>query len=224
MGMIKFVPSYLRHGGSRHLFGVSCLSLLQRNLMKFTYTKSLLLFPKNRYVVHTVVWERQFSDAISRDGQIHLIDENGKNAGLMNFSEAKLLAKEKSLELHLTRPVSHQHPHALFKLVSKKDIFEMKKKNKMQQHNMMKNRQKVKELSLSTDIGGQDFHWKLDRVREFLLENDKVKLIVNRKRRSNNDCDEFLEKVLEEIKDIGEIEGKIIKTEFRCQCILKPIS
>ena len=82
----------------------------------------------------------------------------------------------------------------------------------------------MKELSLSTDIGEQDFQWKVDRIQEFLLENDKVKIFINKKRRSKNECDEFLGKVIDSIKDVGEIEGNIVKTQFRFQCLLKPIS
>ena len=213
-GMVKLIVTC---GRGRHFSGMLCLASLQRSLTTYVSTKSELNFPKRLCI-------RQFSDAISRDGQIQLIDENGKNAGLMEFNEAKLLAQERNLELQLTRPVSHQHPHALFKLLSKKDLFEIKKKQKVHQHNVIKNRQRVKELSLSTDIGEQDFQWKVNRIQEFLLENDKVKLIINKKRRSKKECDEFLGKVIDSIRGIGEIEGNIVKTEFRSQCLLKPIS
>lgn len=166
---------------------------------------------------------RHLSNAVSRDGQIHLIDENGRNAGLVSFGVAKSLADEKGLELHLTRPVSHQHPHALYKLLSKKDIYERKKMKKLQQQTIMKNRQKLKELSMSTDIGEQDMIWKLNRLREFLMENDRVKLIINRKRRSKKDCSELLSKVVHYLKDYGEIDGNTAETDFRLQCTLKPV-
>lgn len=165
---------------------------------------------------------RQLSDALSRDGHIHLIDENGMNVGLISFGEAKALAEEKGLELCLTRAVSHQHPHALYKLMSKKDIYESKKKKRIQQQKVMKNRQKLKELSLSTDIGEKDMEWKLNRVKEFLLENDKVKLIINQKRRSANECKEFLNKVIDQLKGFGEVDGSIVETEYRFHCTFKP--
>ena len=204
----------------RRVSALESFSAMQRSFT--TNTSPKLLF-QNSVLALGVVGYRQLSDAVSRDGLIHLIDENGKNAGFMQYNEAKLLAEEKNFELILIRPVSHQHSHALFKLVSKKDLFEMKKKKKTQQHNILRSRQKIKELSISTDIGEQDLQWKLDKIKDFLLENDKVKLIINRKRKSRTNCNEFFDMVIARVKEFGETEGNAIETEFRLQCILKPI-
>ena len=231
-----FLPTHILRAGKERTGVLKCLMptfargkhqspagvfYTQRSTSRFPFLNTML-FISSRFNADSNTRVRQLSDAVSRDGQIHLIDENGRNAGLISFNEAKLLADEKGLQLHLTRPVSHQHPHALYKLISKKDLYGMKKKRRLQQQNVVKNRPKVKELSFSTDIGEQDLHWKLERIQEFLMENDKVKLIINRKRRSKKDCNEFLNMVLDQIKEFGETEGKITETEFRMQCILKP--
>ena len=204
----------------RRVSRLESFSAMQRSLTTNTCPKPLF---QNRFLALNVLGYRQLSDAISRDGLILLIDENGKNAGVMEFNEAKLLSEERNVELVLIRPVSHQHPHALFKLVNKKDLFEMKKKKKIQQHNILKSRQKMKELSISTDIGEQDLQWKLDKIKDFLIEKDKVKLIINRKRKSKTDCNDFFGMVKAKVKEFGETEGNAVETEFRLQCILKPI-
>eukprot|EP00795_Rhopilema_esculentum_P000719 gene719-10433_t len=163
------------------------------------------------------------SDSISRDGQIHLIDEHGKSIGLMSFYNARQLANEKELELYLAKPVSHQSPHAIYKLLSKKDIYEIKK-TKTKRAKEINKKQKVKELSFSTDIGEQDFSWKINKMKDFLGEDDKVKLIINKKRRSKNQCTDLLNEVLAKLEGFGEIEGQLVETDNRVRCIFKPVS
>ena len=166
----------------------------------------------------------QSSDSISRDGQIHLIDESGKSLGLVNFHEAKLQAESREFQLHQIKPVSHQSPHALYKMMSKKSLFEMKRKKKVQQQNLSRNQQKTKELSLSTDIGEQDLAWKLSKIEEFLSQNNKVKLVINQKFKSTNSNKQFLDLVLEKLKDSGETEGNIVDMGRRLKCMLKPVA
>eukprot|EP00112_Aurelia_sp_Birch-Aquarium-sp1_P015977 Seg3581.2 transcript_id=Seg3581.2/GoldUCD/mRNA.D3Y31 product="Translation initiation factor IF-3" protein_id=Seg3581.2/GoldUCD/D3Y31 len=220
LGPTRQASSITRHGGSVLERGNTYQSKIQ--LLEPNWLPNILSTNVRSFQIDSM--KCQSSDSISRDGQIHLIDENGKSLGMVNFHEAKLQAESRELQLHQIKPVSHQSPHALYKLMSKKSLFEMKRKTKEQQHNLSRNQQKTKELSLSTDIGEQDLAWKLSKIKEFLSQNNKVKLLINQKFRSRNSNKQFLDLILEKLKDSGETEGNIVDMGRRLKCMLKPVA
>eukprot|EP00794_Sanderia_malayensis_P007124 gene7124-7928_t len=154
---------------------------------------------------------------------IHLVDENGKSHGIMSLQNAELQAKSNDLQLQLVKAATHNSPHAVYKLFSKKDLYELHKKSKEKERNLQKSQPKPKELSISTDIAGQDLNWKVKKIEEFLVENHRVKVIINKKWRSKTDLKTFFESILDKMKNFGEIDGNVVQTERRIRFVLKPV-
>lgn len=177
---------------------------------------------------HTIVGNlprKQSAPGVDRSSeqQVHLIGTDGKSLGVCSLKEATSQAETNKLVLYLITPHTHKSPHAVYKLMDRKSLYELKKNKKEKKSNIQKNQTKTKELSFSTEIAGQDFHWKLKKVEEFLLENHKISLIVNQKRWSKSDKKVFFDKLIDGIKEFGEVEGSVSETGRRLKCTVKPV-
>ena len=142
-----------------------------------------------------------------RAREVRLIDEDGKQLGIVPTFEALKLARERELDLveispTATPPVCKIMDYGQFKYQLAKKAHEAKKKQTVVQ---------VKEIKLGLKIEEHDLGVKVRHIREFLTDGDKVKITIMFRGR------EILHKamgenlalnVIEELKGMGTLEQK----------------
>ena len=142
-----------------------------------------------------------------RAREVRLIDDVGNQLGIVPTFEALRTAREKELDLVEVAPKS-QPPvckimdYGRFKYQLAKKAQEARKKQSIVQ---------IKELKLSLKIEEHDLQFKIKHVRQFLEDGDKVKIILMFRGREVLHVDmgeKLAQKIIEAIKDIGELEQK----------------
>jgi translation initiation factor IF-3 len=139
--------------------------------------------------------------------EVRLIDDNGKQLGIVPTVEAIRMAKEQELDLvevspKTNPPVCKIMDYGKFKYQLAKKAQEAKKKQTVIQ---------IKEMKLGLKIQEHDLMFKIKHIREFLDDGCKVKVIVMFKGREilHKDMGEKLTKrIIDAIKDIGDLEQK----------------
>jgi translation initiation factor IF-3 len=139
--------------------------------------------------------------------EVRLIDDNGKQLGIVPTVEAIRMAKEQELDLvevspKTNPPVCKIMDYGKFKYQLAKKAQEAKKKQTVIQ---------IKEMKLGLKIQEHDLMFKIKHIREFLEDGCKVKVIVMFKGREilHKDMGEKLTKrIIDAIKDIGDLEQK----------------
>ena len=142
-----------------------------------------------------------------RAREVRLIDEDGKQLGIVPISEALRLAREKEFDLveispKATPPVCKIMDYGKFKYQLAKKAAEARKKQTVIQ---------VKEMKLGLKIEENDLQVKLRHMKEFLADGDKVKITVMFRGREilHKDKGEGLAfKIIEQLKGVGDLEQK----------------
>lgn len=138
---------------------------------------------------------------------VRVVDENGKQLGIMSLEEALALAAEKDLDLlevapNVSPPVCRLVDYGKFKYLEQKKEAQAKKKRSIIE---------VKELRLryNTDVG--DLETKLKLARKFFEEGNKVKFSMRFKGREKGFVDKGLEKletIIQSLKDVCIVESQ----------------
>ncbi len=142
-----------------------------------------------------------------RAREVQVIDENGEKKGTMNINDALELAYEKDLDLVLVSPNSDVPVCKIMNYGKYK--FEQAKKEKEARKN-----QKVietKEIRITPNIEDHDFGFKCKNARKFLEDGNKVRITVRFRGRELNyvkQGEEILNKFIEELSDISQVEKK----------------
>jgi translation initiation factor IF-3 len=139
--------------------------------------------------------------------EVRLIDEDGKQLGIVPTPEALRIAREKELDLveispKATPPVCKIMDYGKFKYQLAKKAHEARKKATVIQ---------VKEMKLGLKIEEHDLQVKLRHMKEFLTDGDKVKITVMFRGREilHKDKGEALAfKIIDQLKGIGDLEQK----------------
>ncbi|GBC92333.1 Translation initiation factor IF-3 [bacterium HR15] len=103
-----------------------------------------------------------------------MIDENGKQIGVMHIRRALKIAQERGLDLvevapNANPPVCRILDYGRYRYEQEKLAKESKRKHKQAE---------VKTIRLRPNIGAHDIETKVRNAREFLQDGDKVKFIV----------------------------------------------
>jgi translation initiation factor IF-3 len=109
-----------------------------------------------------------------RAREVRLIDDEGKNIGVVKTTEALRLADEKGLDLIVVSPdqdppVAKILDYGKYKFEAEKRAKDAKKK----QH-----APEVKEVKMRYKIEKHDYQVKLKNIKKFLADGDKVKILV----------------------------------------------
>jgi len=136
-----------------------------------------------------------------------VIDENGKQLGIMPTREALALAHERGLDLvevapNASPPVCRLLDFGKFQYERAKRAREAKKAQK---------RVEIKEVRLRPKTGEHDIAYKLRDARRFLENGAKVKIRVQFRGREITHLDvgrELLERVAQELADVAVIEQR----------------
>jgi len=139
--------------------------------------------------------------------EVRLIDENGKQLGIVPTNEAIRIAREHGLDLvevasKTAPPVCKIMDYGKYKYQIAKKAQEAKKKQTVIQ---------VKEMKLGLKIEEHDLSFKIKHIREFLQDENKVKVIIMFKGREIFHVDmgeKLAQKIIEGVKDVGEMEQK----------------
>jgi len=139
--------------------------------------------------------------------EVRLIDDEGKQFGVVPTFDALKLARERGLDLveispKAIPPVCKIMDYGKFKYQVAKKAQEAKKKQTVIQ---------LKEMKLGLKIEEHDLMFKIKHVRDFLQEGCKVKIIIMFKGREVLHVDmgeKLAQRMIESIKDVGEPEQK----------------
>lgn len=112
-----------------------------------------------------------------RRKEVRLIDENGTHVGVVSLREALAMAEEANLDLVEVSPDAT--PSVCKILNHSKEMYERKKR----QSNSNKNRQSVKEIKISRNIGQADLERKINETVRHLQNGNKVLLTIMSKGR-----------------------------------------
>jgi len=144
-----------------------------------------------------------------RAKEVRLIDETGKQVGIVPLEEALRMAEEKGLDLVEIAPQAN--PPVCKILDYGKFIYEQKKKEKTARKKQREHAIEVKDIQLSTRIDEHDLKVKLKHMREFLEDGDKVRVRIKFRGRENirpELGDKLVHRIVEELSDIGQIESE----------------
>ena len=137
--------------------------------------------------------------------KVCFINFEGKMEGEKTFGEIYELSLEEKHDLIL---IKENDGIPLIKMVNYgKMLYEQKKAQKKQRQNI----QETKEIKFGLNIGENDFNIKIKHIKEFLEDGVKVKITVQMNGREVNYPEfalEMMDKIIEEIKDIGYSEDK----------------
>ncbi len=152
---------------------------------------------------------------------MRVVDEKGKQLGVMSKDEALFRAKQAGLDLVELAPEA-QPP--VCKLIDFKK-FKYQEDKKQRAGQKKSKGSEIKEIRFTPFIAKNDFEIRLKRAREFLSEGDKVRItvkFVGRQLTKKQFGYELLNKVRENLKDLAAVEvepkwqGKLLMT------VLKP--
>ncbi|HIH2763537.1 MAG TPA: translation initiation factor IF-3 [Candidatus Azoamicus sp.] len=137
---------------------------------------------------------------------IRLINDEGKQIGIITLEEGLKIAKELNLDLveiqpKTTPPVVKLMDYGKFKFEINKKKSNIKKKQK---------EIKIKEIKFRPNTGANDYMIKLKNIKKFLTEGNKVKITICFKGREiihkKNGLD-LIKKICDELESIGKIES-----------------
>lgn len=147
-----------------------------------------------------------------------MIDENGKQLGVMPLAQALAEARKRGLDLVEVAP--HMDPVVCKILDYSKYKYRQEKREKKRQK-----AQRVKEMRFTSQIEEHDFATKVRHIKRFLAEDSKVKVTVIFRGREIVHLErgeELLERLIREIDGVGKV-GQAPKLQGRMlQMVLVP--
>ncbi len=154
--------------------------------------------------------------------EVRIIDEDKQQLGIFPLDKALMLAREKELDLVEVAP--NAEPPVCRLMDYGKFLYELHKKAQE-----AKRRQKqihIKEIKFRPKISIHDYSFKLRHIQRFLKEGNKVKLTVmlrGRERARPEMAQEIIERVLEDVRDIGRQDGDARMQGWAVSLLLSPI-
>lgn len=138
--------------------------------------------------------------------EVQLIDQEGKNQGVVQFPDALQMAEEAGLDLveivpTANPPVCKILDYGKFRFLEQKKAAEARKKQKIVE---------IKEIKLRPGIDDHDYDVKMKAMRRFFEEGDKVKVTLRFRGREMAHQDlgyRLLERVRNETAAIAKVEA-----------------
>ncbi len=135
-----------------------------------------------------------------RSKEVRLIDETGKNHGIMETSKALKMAYDADLDLVLISP--NQEPPVAKILNYGKYKYELEKKAKeakKKQHTV-----DVKEVKIRYKIDTHDYQVRIKSIQKFIAQGNKVKIVImmrGREMQHSNLAFDLANRFVEDLKD-----------------------
>jgi len=137
--------------------------------------------------------------------KVRLIDENGKQLGVVDRDTALNLAKERLLDLVEIVPTAS--PPICRILDFKRFLYEQKKKNKELRKKQRLTQQK--EIRLTPETSEHDYNFKKQHIVDFLKAGHRVKITIFYKGREILHKErgyQILERLVKDLADYGKVE------------------
>ena len=141
--------------------------------------------------------------------EVRLVDQDGKQIGILPLQEALRIAEERGLDLVEVAP--NANPPVCKLLDYGKFLYEMKKKEKEARKKQREHSMEVKDINLSLRIDEHDLKVKLKQMREFLEDGDKVRVRIRFRGREiihPELGDRLVSRIVEELSDCGQLENQ----------------
>lgn len=154
--------------------------------------------------------------------EVRVVDEKGKQIGILPISQA--LEKAKKTGLDLVEIVPFAKP-PVCKIIDFKK-FKFLESRKQQKERKKSKKVDLKEVQLSPFIAENDFNFRLNRAEGFLKEGNKVKIAVVFKGRQITKKEfgyKLIEEALEKLKPYSEIDFEPKFVGRRLEMTLSPI-
>ena len=146
-------------------------------------------------------------------GNIRLISDFGSE--IIDRDLAIDMAQDKNLSLiQISYDKSNRLPVCSICDYSKY-VYDLKKKDKAKQKAIREAKVDVKEVRFGITVDDNDFETKVRHIRKWLEKGDKVKVTATLMRREAHKKDvalSLIERVLSEVSDIAERDGKVVTT------------
>jgi translation initiation factor IF-3 len=155
--------------------------------------------------------------------EIRLIDDEGKQVGIVPIAQAQQMAREKDLDLveispTATPPVCKIMNYGKYVFQQKKKQSEAKKKQKVIV---------VKEVQFRPRIDEHDFDFKKNNVKRFLEHGDKVKAIIRFRGREMTHMElgkAVLDRLIADVKELGSAETMPEVQGNRMMIVISPVA
>ena len=153
--------------------------------------------------------------------QVQLIDDEGKNRGVVNLPDAQKLAEEAGLDLveivpNATPPVCKILDFGKYRFLEQKKSSEQRKRQKIVE---------IKEIKLRPGIDEHDYEVKMRSVFRFFEEGDKVKVTLRFRGREMAHQDigyRLLQKVKLETAEVAKVEAEPLMEGRQMVMVLAP--
>ncbi len=149
------------------------------------------------------------------------MDEKGAQLGVMPTPQALSLAREQGLDLveiapHATPPVAKIIDFKKFKYLESKKQKEGSKKSKVE----------IKEIRFTPFIAEGDLETRLDRIKEFLGDGDRVKIVikfVGRQITRKEFGYELMERIVKSLAEVARADGEPRLQGKQLYLIINPV-
>ena len=151
--------------------------------------------------------------------QVRVITEEGEQLGVMSTADA--LDKARQLGLDLVEVAPDSKPPVCRIMDYGKYRYQQKKR--MSKHQV--HQSKLKEVWLHPKTGEHDLQVKVGKAREFLVNKDRVQIVVKFRGRENAHVEEgskVLYRMIEMLEDVGKIETPPKGAHRQVLCTLAP--
>lgn len=140
-----------------------------------------------------------------RAREVRLLDNTGKQIGVVSIDEARKLAHEEELDLVEIAPMAS--PPVAKIIDYSKFLYQLKKKRQEEKKKAVTS--ETKQIRMGPFIGDHDLQIKVRHAKEFLEDGDKVKFIVRFRGRefTKKELGEnVLKKVIEMLQEVAKVE------------------
>ncbi len=140
-----------------------------------------------------------------RAREVRLLDNTGKQIGVVSIDEARKLAHEEELDLVEIAPMAS--PPVAKIIDYSKFLYQLKKKKQEEKKKAVTS--ETKQIRMGPFIGDHDLQIKVRHAKEFLEDGDKVKFIVRFRGRefTKKELGEnVLKKVIEMLQEVAKVE------------------
>ena len=157
-------------------------------------------------------------------GKVRLI-EDGKAPIVVERDEAISIAKSKGLDLVQVAYNKADFPHSICKMLDyNKFIYQQKQKEKQAKKAARANEVDVKEIDFSIRIDDHDADVKINKIKQFLEDGDKAKIIVKLLRREMHLKDmamNTMKSILNKLNDVAELDSAPIAAGNMLSCTVR---
>lgn len=152
---------------------------------------------------------------------VRLVDEDGRQLGVMPTADARAYADERGLDL--VEVAAGSDPPVCRVLDYGKWRYEQERKLRAGRRNQV--HVSFKEVRLRPRIGAHDYAWKRDRALEFLREGSKVRAVVlfrGREREHPERGSELIERLSHDLAGVGKLESAPVLEGRSLTAVLAP--